>query len=205
MHDKKKLKLTPIVSRSRDIHGKNFGRKLILRICYHFVTERGLDRLFEGDPAPTQPFEELVSIKSENAIGDTGMRRLVPWLKNTKSDYLIVVCDPRVKSPELREAATSLYSGLPKDMLSKLIVVNADTPAESRRWLKKSNLEDMNVFSDEKREWMQSYTALGEDRWSMTMFVIADERIQKVSRDMDTISAVKVIQNAVKAMNERRL
>jgi hypothetical protein len=164
-----------------------------------------LERLFEGDPAPTQPFEELINIKSENAIGDTGTRRLIPWLKNTKSDYLIMVCDPRVKSPELRDAATSLYSGLPKDMLSKSIVISSDSPAELRRWLKKSNLEDLNVFSDEKLEWMRSYTALGEDRWSMTMFVIADERVQKIARDMDTISAVKVIQNAVKAMTERRL
>jgi len=167
--------------------------------------QRGLDRLFEGDPAPTQPFEELINIKSENAIGDTGMRRLVPWLKNTKSDYLIIVCDPRVQSPELRETATSLYSGLPKDMLGKLIVVNADTPAENRRWLKKSKLDDLSVFSDEKREWMRAYTALGENRWSMTFFVIADERVQKIVRELDTISAVKVIRNAVSAMKERRL
>ncbi len=169
------------------------------------LLERGLDRIFEGDVAPIQPFEELVNIKSENAIGDTGMRRLVPWLKNTKSDYLIIVCDPRVQSPELRETVLNLNSNLGKDMLSKLVIINADTPAENRRWLKKSNFDDMIVFSDEKREWMRSYTALGEDRWSMTLFVIADERVQKIAREMESLSSVKVIENAVKSMKERRL
>lgn len=164
-----------------------------------------MDRIFEGDAAPTQPFEELVNIKSENAIGDTGMRRLVPWLKNTKTDYLIIVCDPRVQSPELREAVQKLNVGLSQEMLNKLIVINADTPAENRRWLKKVNLDNITVFSDEKRQWMRSYTALGEDRWSMSMFVIADERVQKIAREMESLSAVKVIQNAVKAMKERQL
>lgn len=160
--------------------------------------------MFEGDPAPTQPFEEIVNIRSENALGETA-KRLVPWLKNTKSDYLIIVCDPRVTSPELRAAAQALHGGLGKDMLSKLIIVNADTPAENRRWLKKNNMDDLVVFSDEKREWMRAYTALGENRWSMTMFVIADERIQKIAREMESIVAVKVIQNAVQAMRDRRL
>ena len=144
-------------------------------------------------------------MKSENAIGETGKRRLIPWLKNTKSDYLVVVCDPRVKSPELRDAALQLNSGLRKDVSSKLIFVNADTPAENRRWLKKSGLNDITVYSDEKREWMRSYTALGEDRWSMTLFVLADERLQKIVREMESISAVKVIQSAVNAMKERKL
>ena len=160
--------------------------------------------MFEGDPAPTQPFEELVSIRSENALGETA-KRIFPGLKNTKSDYLIIVCDPRMSSPELRETAQTLYTGLRKDILGKLIIVNADTPAENRRWLKKSSMNDLTVFSDEKREWMRAYTALGEDRWSMTMFVIADERIQKIAREMESIVAVKVIQNAVLGMSNRRL
>lgn len=164
-----------------------------------------MDRLFEGDPAPTQPFEELINIKSEKALGEAS-KRVVPWLKNTNSDFLIIVCDPRVESPELRETAQSLSAGLKKDLLSKLIIVNADTPAENRRWLKKSNIgEGLTVYSDEKREWMRAYTALGENRWSMTMFVLSDERIQKIAREMESIAAVKVIQNAVQAMAERRL
>jgi hypothetical protein len=168
--------------------------------------EKGMDRLFEGDPAPTQPFEELVSIKSENALGDTEAKRLIPWMRNSNpSDYLIIVCDPRVQSPELRETAKSLSIGLPKNLLSKLIVINADSPAENRRWLKKDNLQSINVYSDEKREWMRSFTALGENRWSMSMFIVADERLQKVAREMEMISAIKAIQNAATAMEIRRL
>jgi peroxiredoxin len=161
--------------------------------------------MFEGDPAPTQPFEDLLNIKSDNVLGDTGTKRVVPWLKNSnRSDYLVIVCDPRVTSPELRETTQSLNQ-LPKDILSRIIVINADTPAENRRWVKKSGLQSINIYSDEKREWMRSYTALGEDRWSMTMFIIADERLQKIAREMSSISACKTIQNAVKELQAQRL
>jgi len=167
---------------------------------------KGADRLFEGDPAPTQPFEELLNVKSDNALGDAGTKRLVPWLKSSNpSDYLVIVCDPRVKSPELREAVQSLNNELPKGILSRTVVINADTPAENRRWVKKSGLQSIQILSDEKREWMRSYTALGEDRWSMTMFVVSDERLQKIAREMPSISAVKTIHNAVKALEAERL
>lgn len=165
-----------------------------------------MDRLFEGDPAPTKPFEELISIKSENALGEMGTKRLIPWLRNSNlSDYIIIICDPRVKSPELRDTARSLFKELPKDLLSRTVIINADTPAENRRWMKKSNVKDVNILSDEKREWMRGYTALGENRWSMTMFVLADERVQKIAREMETIGATKVVRNAVESMESRRL
>ena len=51
---------------------------------------------------------------------------------------------------------------------------------------------------------MQAYTALGENRWSMTLYVLADERIQKLVREFSQISASNVVQKAVKA-SERRL
>jgi peroxiredoxin len=171
-----------------------------LKLC----VEHGLDLLFEGDPAPTQPFEDLVNINSESALGENGVKLLIPWLKNN-NDYRIVVCDPRVKSPQLREATKLLSSELPAKFLSRLIVINADTPSENRKWLKKSNILNVNVYSDEKREWMRSYTALGENRWSMTMFVLADERMQKIAREMVPISATRAVENAVNAMESRRL
>merc|ERR1712232_280477 len=121
---------------------------------------------------------------------------LIPWLRNSNlSDYIIIICDPRVKSPELRDTARSLFKELPKDLLSRTVIINADTPAENRRWMKKSNVQDVNILSDEKREWMRGYTALGENRWSMTMFVLADERVQKIAREMETIGATKVVRN----------
>ena len=88
----------------------------------------------------------------------------------------------------------------------KIVFINADTPAQNRRLLKKIGMLDSNVrlYSDEKREWMQAYTALGENRWSMTLYVLADERIQKLVREFSQISASNVVQKAVKA-SERRL
>ncbi len=168
---------------------------------------RGVDRLYEGDNAPVEAFEELVSIKSENAIGKTGAKRMLPWLRNPDaSEFLVVLCDPRVKSSEFRETATLLQRELPKDLLSKVIFVNADTPAENRRWLKKTGMIDsISVYSDEKMGWMRAYTALGDTRWSTTLFVLADQRIQKLVRELASVTATSVVQNAVKAAEQRRL
>lgn len=163
----------------------------------------GMDRLFEGDPAPTQPFEELVSMQSENAIGEGGASRLVPWLRKNaarRSDYAIILTDPRPKSPELRSTMKSLSADLNQDLLNRLIVVTADSPAENRRWAKKNNADGVDIYSDEKREWMRAYTALGSDRWSMTLYVIADERIQKVAREVDGVSASRVLKNVIKSL-----
>ena len=162
--------------------------------------------MFEGDPAPTKPFEGLVSSKTDNELGENGSKRLVPWLKNiNQSDYLLVICDPRIESSQLKEAVINLAQELPKPILSRMVVINADTPAQNRRFMKKSGLTSLDFYSDEKREWMKSYTALGQDRWSMSMFIVADERLQKVSRDFDVLSATKTVRNAVKAMESRRL
>jgi hypothetical protein len=190
-----------------------------------------VDRLYEGDPAPAQAFEELVSIWSEDAIGPTGAQRLVPWLRtnnspgnNSSSGYVVILCDPRPKSPEFRETVKFWRRDLPRDLLSRVVLVNADTPAENRRWLKKSvgdmmhhgdttteppssssSPPSISVYSDEKMQWMRTYTALGETRWSMTLFVLADGRIQKLVRELSSVTATKVVQNAVKAAEQRRL
>jgi hypothetical protein len=176
-------------------------------VCLFVGAGAGIARLYERDLAPTSCFEELVSIKTENAIGKSGTERLVPWLhKNPerRSDYLVVLCDPRMKSPELRQTIRDISTQLTKDILSMMIVINADSPAENRRWVKKNNpSESLEIFSDEKLEWMRAYTALGENRWSMTMFLIANERVQKLARDVEGIAATRVIQNAIKSyMNE---
>jgi hypothetical protein len=203
-------------------------------------TGSGRDLLFEGDPAPTDCFEELVSIKTENAIGLSGKQRLVPWLRKNvarQQDYVVLLTDPRMQSLELREAVRAIMNELPYEIKSRLIVINADSPAENRRWLKKvglfnSNTEDsitkpssssssssvliqtstpqrlppqsqptpsLEVYSDEKMEFMRTYTALGDQRWTMTMYIIATERIQKLVRNVDRYSASRTIQNAIKA------
>jgi hypothetical protein len=125
-----------------------------------------------------------------------------------------MITEPRVKSPEFHDTVKSIKRELPKDLLSKLIFINADTPAENRRWLKKNNYltneeeggggGGIRIFSDEKREFMQAYTALGDKRWSMTLFVIADERIQKIVRELSYVDAPAVVERAVRAMEKRR-
>lgn len=163
---------------------------------------RGVDRLFEGDPAKTLPFEDLVMIENENALGEAGAKRLIPWLNKSSSkhlDYLVILSDPRPKSTEMRSSMKNL-SSLSPEIKSRMIVINADTPAENRRYLKKQGISDLNIFCDEKREWMREYTTLGEKRWAMCMFIVADGRVQKLVRDIDGVAVTKVIQNAIKSL-----
>lgn len=164
----------------------------------------GVDRLFEGDPAPVDCFEGLVAIQTENALGGPGKERLVPWLGKINSGYLVVLTDPRQKSFELQETVSNVLADLPLDIRNNLIVVNADSPAENRRWLKKTG-HKLVLYSDEKMEFMRAMTALGEDRWSMTMFVLADERVQKIARELDQYGASRTIRNAVKSFKESRV
>jgi hypothetical protein len=95
-----------------------------------------LDRLFEGDPAPTSPFEELVNIKTEKALGKNGINNFVPWLhKNAlkQKDFMILITDPREKSLELRATMKNFVSELSTQILSRMVIVNADSPIENRK------------------------------------------------------------------------
>lgn len=150
----------------------------------------------------------MISIKSENAIGSTGKQRLVPWLHKNPTrhnDYLIIITEPRPKSPMLYDTVKVLITELPIEIRNRMIIVNADSPAENRRWIKKSFLDEedkVNVYSDEKREFMREYTALGENRWGMTMFVISNGQVTKLARDIDQYGASRAISNAIKSMED---
>eukprot|EP00553_Chaetoceros_curvisetus_P003224 CAMPEP_0204618154 /NCGR_PEP_ID=MMETSP0717-20131115/4894_1 /ASSEMBLY_ACC=CAM_ASM_000666 /TAXON_ID=230516 /ORGANISM="Chaetoceros curvisetus" /LENGTH=243 /DNA_ID=CAMNT_0051631835 /DNA_START=295 /DNA_END=1026 /DNA_ORIENTATION=- len=161
---------------------------------------RGVDRIFEGDPAPTEPFEDLINMVTGNALGTNGKQRVVPWLNKSSAkqkDYLVIISDPRAKSTELRSTMSRMSKGLPADVLSRLVVINADTPAENRRFLKKNNIENIHVLCDEKREWMREYTVLGEQRWAMCMIVVQEERVKNLVRELDVELATQVIKTAV--------
>jgi hypothetical protein len=169
----------------------------------------GVERIFEGDPAPIQCFEGLVAVQTETHIGKKGAERLIPWFpSNDKNEYLICISDPRPTSHDLKETVKNLMTELPLDIRRRIIVINADSPAENRRWLKRNPMleeQNLQIYSDEKKEWMQAYTALDKKRWSMTMFLIADERVQALARDFDMYAASRVVQNAVKKLSETRL
>jgi len=162
---------------------------------------RGVDRLFEGDPAPTEPFEDLINFTTDKALGKNGASRVVPWLNKSSSkhnDFLIVVADPRGKSSELRTAIKNISKLVPAGTLSNMIVINADSPGENRRFLKKNEINNISIYSDEKREWMREYTVLGENRWAMCMMVLTEGRVDKLVREVDVELATQVIKSVSK-------
>lgn len=168
---------------------------------------KGVVRLYEGDPAPTSPFIELLSIENGEPIGKGGMKRLVPWEGSRSAgsdDYLVVITDPRPKSAELRTAMKRLSGAMAGDVLRKCVVINTDTPAENRRFVKK-NLggedSDLKIFCDENLEWMREYTALGEKRFSITMFVLKKGRVEKLVREVEAEVLPMVVKNAIRSLN----
>ena len=60
----------------------------------------------------------------------------------------------------------------------------------------------VNVYSDEKRTFMREYTALGSDRFGMTMFILCQGQIRKIARDIDQYGVSRTVLNAVKALQE---
>lgn len=165
----------------------------------------GVDRIFEGDPAPSECYENLIDCKTEKIVAKKGAGRLAPWtandLKVDETDYRVIVCDPRKQSDELHQAMKDLNAGLPKDMKDRLYYISADTPPENRRFMKKNGLQHLDVYCDsEDLDWMRAYTALGDQRWSMTMLVVAKGKVMKLAREVDIYNAARTVINAVKAM-----
>lgn len=166
---------------------------------------RGVDRMFEGDPAPTDVFEDLVNFTTGNALGKNGASRVVPWLNKSSAkqkDVLVVLTDPREKSSELRSSLKSISKLLPADIRSKMIIINADTPAENRRFLKKNEIENLNIYCDEKREWMREYTVLGDKRWAMNLLVLQEGRVERLVREVDVELVTQVIKTSVTSLTK---
>mmetsp|Transcript_747 Transcript_747/g.1562 ORF Transcript_747/g.1562 Transcript_747/m.1562 type:complete len:349 (-) Transcript_747:147-1193(-) len=176
---------------------------------------RGVVRLYEGDPAPTAPFAQLLNIENGEPIGKGGMKRFVPWEGSQSSasrDYLVVITDPRPKSLELRTAMKRLVGSLSGEALKKCLVINTDTPAENRRFLKKnlptasdgsgtSGGSSLRIMCDRDKEWMREYTALGEKRYSMTVFVLRDGRVEKIAREVEAEMLPLVVKNAISSLS----
>jgi len=137
-----------------------------------------VNKIYEGDPASVTPFENLVHWKSEKALGVLGAERILPWVKPKSSDkakdYLVVISDPRSNSVEFRQTIKTLEKSLPKDILDRLIVINADSPLDNRKCAKKLGITKIELYSDEKREWMREYSALGSKVcfWHPLLFCI---------------------------------
>lgn len=173
---------------------------------------KGVDRLYEGDPAPTSPFAELLNIQNGEPIGKGGMKRIVPWEGSRSAasgDYLVVITDPRPKSLELRTAMKRLSGALGADALGRCMVINTDSPGENRRFLKKNfggdeSEKGLRIYCDDNMEWMREYTALGEKRFSMTMFVLRDGRVEKIAREVEAEMLPMVVKNAISSLTNAK-
>lgn len=107
-------------------------------LCLFILLVQRLDRLFEGDPAPITPFEDLVNIKTEKALGKNGIQNILPWLhKNSlkQKDFVVIITDPRDKSSELRATMKSFFTGLAPHIQSRMVIINADSPLENRKYV----------------------------------------------------------------------
>lgn len=167
---------------------------------------KGVDRLFEGDDAPVEVFHSLVKPSSSSTplpLGEIGAKRIVPWLGSTysSSEYLIVVTDPRSKSSELKRVVKSLNAMLPQTIKSRMIVVTSDSAKDNFKHMKSSEITSFDIYSDENREFMRQYTALGEKRWAICMFIVADGIIQRIVRELDPDFAPDVVRKAVNSLN----
>ena len=178
---------------------------------------RGVDRLFEGDDAPTDVFYDLIRPSLDaQPLGESGAKRVVPWLgavANSK-EYLILITDPRTKSTELRKVLKSIQASsvITSAMKSRMIVVTPDSARDNYKYMKNNGMSKddgtasydstvIEMYSDEKREFMRQYTALGEQRWAICMFIVADGVVQRIVRELDPDFAVDVIRKAVNSLN----
>ena len=66
--------------------------------------------------------------------------------------------------------------------------------------MKKNNAYKLEIYCDEKLQWARAYTALGEKRLFMSIFLLQNERIQKLAREVDGIQATRVVTNMVKSL-----
>ena len=133
------------------------------------------------------------------------MKRLLPWegsRTNNSADYLVVIADPRPKSAELRTAVRQLAGALTGEALGKCVVINADSPAENRRFAKKNLGEDqsLRILVDPDKNWMRDYTALGETRYSITVFVLREGKVEKIAREVEAEVLPLVVQNALRSL-----
>mmetsp|Transcript_39801 Transcript_39801/g.93269 ORF Transcript_39801/g.93269 Transcript_39801/m.93269 type:complete len:338 (-) Transcript_39801:284-1297(-) len=165
------------------------------------------DILFEGDPAPETCWYDLVptqTVNDNDPLGKSGAERILPWLRgggggSSSTEQLAVLVDPRPKSNELRSVIRDLKGAVPNDRaLGKFAVVTSDSAAENRRCRKKNGIE-FEILSDEKREWMRVYSALGTKRWELSIYILAEGKIRKVLRGLNSVTAANTVLDAIRS------
>jgi len=149
-----------------------------------------MDMLFAGDPAPVLCWHDLVQ-NNGLELGKSGAERIL------SRGVTMVLVDPRVKSSELRSVLRSLVPDI--GSLGQFAVVTPDSPSENRRAKKKGGFNDFEFLSDEKREWMRSYTALGTKRYELGFYILEGGKIKNVFRGLNVVTASASILDAIRS------
>lgn len=82
-------------------------------------------------------FESLIDVGTSNVLGAIGAAKLVPWVPPFLTDCLIVFCDPRPSSGDLRQAFKYLTSNFQDDEDStkatdQVVFISAESVEETR-------------------------------------------------------------------------
>ena len=140
-------------------------------------------------------FEALINVETNKALGAMGAAELVPWVPPFLVDKLIVVCDPRQSSADLR-AAVQYLKGLENTRL-RVVGITADAPQQAKGWwgrLKASEDDEssMQLFADPDLQWMTAYKVVV---WSLTLLVFdTDGVVTRLESNVDPSRVVSMVQ-----------
>lgn len=161
------------------------------------IPEKNTERLY---------FESLVNVETCQALGAIGAAELVPWVPPFLVDELIVVCDPRQSSADLRAAVQYLKNQDCNKHKWRVIGITADAPPQARGWwgrLKEANQVEgcdddddddstVQLFSDSHLEWMTAHEVLD---WSLTLLVFdTDGVVTRMESNVDPRKIVSMVQ-----------
>mmetsp|Transcript_10313 Transcript_10313/g.14795 ORF Transcript_10313/g.14795 Transcript_10313/m.14795 type:complete len:100 (+) Transcript_10313:211-510(+) len=96
-----------------------------------------------------------------------------------------------------------LSLGLPSHIIENMIVINSDTPGENRKWMRRNNVSNLRIYSDEKMNWMKTYTMHGIEGLSIAIFIIADERVHKIAREVHGSETMEKLTNMVRSLRKK--
>lgn len=169
-------------------------------------------------------FESLIDASTSMPLGPIGAARLVPWVPPFLEKALIVVCDPRSASRDLRRvmgyhASSPLTTSSGKDNCG-LVFVTADSLGETTAWMKRNKIDPaepspdssarptttLRILCDPRLSFMTKYGIVGDNiidhQWSMAVLVF-DTRgsIVRTERDVEPSLCSELVSNIIKDLS----
>ena len=169
-------------------------------------TEETLHNLQQGDKARRLDFETLHDASTSKPLGAMRAAQLVPWVPPFLTEYLIVLADPRPRSPDLRQSAQYLHSEESFRNTMKMIAITADdSTKETLAWMKRVNItpDSFGVLLDNPTlDWMMTYGCI-ED-YSLHILVIdSDGIIQKNVGNVKPSEACHLVSDIVTSLRKQ--